>query len=334
VNNTRQTPGYQNLKIQKLNNSYVLLRDDGTKYSTVKYKNSPEATNVKLIDGTSVRRAIEYLIKITFPETVPGKPIEGYPNHTITKNGEVYSLKTLKYLNPIIGKNGYKVVNITSIDGNKVLEYIHRLVARAFVEGDQTLTVNHKDGDKLNNHYTNLEWISNEDNLKHAWETGLQDSRNKGCAVSKDGKEWKFFPRLIDAKELIEKELSITMANASKLGKAAKQNDTLDKNKGYDVTINPYRYRGYIVLNTIGEELPEKFKNIAMTIDNTLYSEGLERPVEVSKDKESWDRYDSGKKAAEAIGANRSKVTRAARDNEKLGFAKYRTAGYYIRYAS
>jgi hypothetical protein len=47
-------------------------------------------------------------------------------------------------------------------------------VAEAFVEGDHSLEVNHIDGNKLNCHYTNLEWVSSSQNLKHAWDSGLR----------------------------------------------------------------------------------------------------------------------------------------------------------------
>jgi len=33
--------------------------------------------------------------------------------------------------------------------------------------------VNHIDGNKLNSHITNLEWLTCENNIKHAWDTGL-----------------------------------------------------------------------------------------------------------------------------------------------------------------
>ena len=57
-------------------------------------------------------------------------------------------------------------------NGKYNTHYVHRLVAEAFVDGRDE-TVNHKDGNKQNNHASNLEWMSYSDNNKHARETGL-----------------------------------------------------------------------------------------------------------------------------------------------------------------
>lgn len=68
---------------------------------------------------------------------------------------------------------GYKFVNLFRDTKMKTIK-IHRLVALHFVEGHSPeLGVNHKDGNKLNNHFSNLEWITNRENSIHAWKHGL-----------------------------------------------------------------------------------------------------------------------------------------------------------------
>lgn len=50
--------------------------------------------------------------------------------------------------------------------------FVHRLVMSAFV-GENELTVNHINGIKTDNRLCNLEYLTQGDNLKHAWSTGL-----------------------------------------------------------------------------------------------------------------------------------------------------------------
>lgn len=58
---------------------------------------------------------------------------------------------------------------------------VHRLVAKAYLPNPDSLdTVNHKDGDKLNNDVSNLEWLSRGDNTRHSFAAGLQTVQRGG----------------------------------------------------------------------------------------------------------------------------------------------------------
>lgn len=51
---------------------------------------------------------------------------------------------------------------------------VHRLVADAWcVHPDGYDEVDHKDGDKTNNDYRNLQWVTRSQNMKRAWQNGL-----------------------------------------------------------------------------------------------------------------------------------------------------------------
>lgn len=68
------------------------------------------------------------------------------------------------------------VTNYRSNIENKTYNfYIHRLVAKYFI-GDipSGYVVNHKDGNKLNNHYSNLEIVTYSENIRHADKIGLR----------------------------------------------------------------------------------------------------------------------------------------------------------------
>lgn len=82
-------------------------------------------------------------------------------------------------LSPYVTKRGYAEV-ATLQAGKRVKMSVHRLVAQAFCHGyDESLTVNHIDGNKLNNAPENLEWVSLSRNVQHQWETGLADLRGE-----------------------------------------------------------------------------------------------------------------------------------------------------------
>lgn len=100
----------------------------------------------------------------------------GYPHYCVTIEGKVYSLYSNKFLsdNKMLGE--YRAVTLCE-DGKRQETLIHRLVALAFIDNpDDKPCVNHIDGDKLNNHVSNLEWVTHKENTTHAMESGLRRS--------------------------------------------------------------------------------------------------------------------------------------------------------------
>lgn len=94
-------------------------------------------------------------------------------NYAVSKEGRVFKTKYNRGLKRKIDSKGYYVVSL-SINGKIIDQRVHRLVAMAFIPNPNDYPiVNHLDGNKLNPHYTNLEWTTYKGNSEHAIRTGL-----------------------------------------------------------------------------------------------------------------------------------------------------------------
>lgn len=88
------------------------------------------------------------------------------------KNGRLRPIKE-RILSPKSKDNDYLFILLCK-DGNQSPFYIHRLVAIHFIDNPLNKEyVNHKDGDKTNTYYKNLEWATFSENMIHAYKTGL-----------------------------------------------------------------------------------------------------------------------------------------------------------------
>ena len=129
------------------------------------------------------------------------KDIEGYAGYQVSNLGRVRTNNKITYTK----KHGYRQWK------NRILKYkgktyktgyrvdlwkegksktflIARLVAFTFQEqdiNDLSLTVNHIDGNRLNNNVSNLEIISLKENIQHGFRTGLYHSSKKIKIVDK-----------------------------------------------------------------------------------------------------------------------------------------------------
>lgn len=99
--------------------------------------------------------------------------IEYEQSYSITSNGDVISRKTNKPLVTSLSNAGYLQVALWKNNKGST-RHVHRLVALHFLpKVDGKEFVNHIDGNKLNNHFSNLEWVTKSENSIHAIETGL-----------------------------------------------------------------------------------------------------------------------------------------------------------------
>jgi hypothetical protein len=108
------------------------------------------------------------------------RPIKDYENnYEVSNTGKIRNIKNKKQaiLKPRIGNHGYYYINLSK-NGVVKSKTIHRIVGVAFLcNKDEKKTINHKDGNKLNNNKNNLEWATYLENNRHAVTTGLMPTR-------------------------------------------------------------------------------------------------------------------------------------------------------------
>lgn len=103
------------------------------------------------------------------------KDVVGFEGlYLVDDSGGVYSNRSGKMLAPKTDKDGYFEYCLC-VNSVRTYRRAHRLVAECYLpprEGSN-LQVNHIDCNKQNNHFSNLEWVTNQENITHAYLNGL-----------------------------------------------------------------------------------------------------------------------------------------------------------------
>jgi len=91
-----------------------------------------------------------------------------FPNYAISEDGTIRTKG--KKISTTVRSDGYAAARVWGADGRLRPEYMHRLVALAFIPNPENKPqVNHKDGNRSNNHVSNLEWVTRSENMTHVY---------------------------------------------------------------------------------------------------------------------------------------------------------------------
>lgn len=120
------------------------------------------------------------IIQIPEHETRNLKDLELYEfddRYVATKDGNVFRVKNRKYgmldvvkMSPYQTRDKYIEYVLTTKKGFKKHIQAQRIIAFLFLPRDKTRNfVNHKDGNRTNNHVENLEFVTHSENIIHSW---------------------------------------------------------------------------------------------------------------------------------------------------------------------
>ena len=142
------------------------------------------------------------------------KAIDSPKGYLVSNDGRVYSLKRNKELKLYKRKDGYMSISLGMGKKGVLKRYlIHRLVAMAFIPNPNGYNrINHKDENKSNNDYRNLEWCTDKYNANygtrnirakknHDWKRIALEHSKKVFQYSIDGTFIKKYPSVAIAAE-------------------------------------------------------------------------------------------------------------------------------------
>jgi hypothetical protein len=136
--------------------------------------------------------------------------------YAVSRDGLVFSIRQVRRLTPKQNWDGYQRVQLYD-HGKCEFVGIHRLIAETFLPNPENKPfVNHKNGDKSDNRSENLEWCTQKENIRHAWDNGLSKSHlnrlgKRVRQLTKDGRYLATWPSIM----AVERVLGIAHAGVS-----------------------------------------------------------------------------------------------------------------------
>ncbi len=109
----------------------------------------------------------------------PGKPIKGTSRSSIIIPGK------RKELSMRISRHGYMRLDLSKGKNGQKQVFLHRIIAETLIPNPQDLEcVDHIDGNKLNNHLSNLQWITRGNNVRKAQDMGRWGTPPKSYEIT------------------------------------------------------------------------------------------------------------------------------------------------------
>ena len=129
--------------------------------------------NNSLIDQNGKKIVMEYAKEITYPSVEPNR-------YAVTEYGGIYDIKNdFREISQFKSNGEYRRVSL-HLDNDqaktKAKFGVHRLVAHEFCQKNKNidLVIDHIDCNPSNNYYKNLEWVTNPENIRRAYNNKLR----------------------------------------------------------------------------------------------------------------------------------------------------------------
>ena len=182
--------------------------------------------------------------------TIPGEPVakgvKGHDGYVATVDGQIYSIKSQKFLKQTKTKDGYLKVTLWNACKGTTRK-THRFIAETFIDNPLNKScVNHINGDKEDNRAENLEWVTYKENMEHAVKNKLftPEKAKQGykTRLKKYGKEY-----LSEISRINGSKADRKKANETKLKKYGVKGIAIQAKKASDAALEVTRKKTIII---------------------------------------------------------------------------------------
>lgn len=101
------------------------------------------------------------------------KPLKNFPRYNGSTEGRIMNIRTQRILKTFVNSQGYELICLRKNNKQYTVK-VGRVIAETFLGEHPGMDVGYKNGDRLQNNISNLEWRTRQETIRDAFDRGTK----------------------------------------------------------------------------------------------------------------------------------------------------------------